>query len=370
MTATVDRDRLLAWRILTSGLSRHDDDDAGSLRPVLALGVQDRDGGAALALADRHPDPPTIGAPGDDTALAQAWTLRGTPHVHLRDDLPGLADALRPTSEAEAVAMLAGSGRALAAQGTRCLDALDVVAGAMRRLVTRPTPKAELSTALTAALDPRYVTFCAPCGVDHVPELLFRTAALPAGLGLVPGRPATLEPLRPVPSPAEVGRDHLVTGFLDLYGAATRAEVAAHLGTRPGNLPWPGTTPLTVDGERLQTTPDRLDRITATDPADVTGIVRLLPPGDPLLQPRTRSLTVPDRAYWTQLWPAIGPAGALLAGGGIAGTWRPRTAAGRLTVTVRPFRALTPAERRDIAAEAELVARVRGATDVALVLDA
>ncbi len=368
MTDSVDRTRLLAYRVLASGL-RRDGGDAGSLDGVLALGVQDRDGGAALALADRHPDPPPIGAPGDDTPPAQAWTLRGTPHVHRRADLPGLADALRPTSEAGAVAMLAGSGKALAARGTPSLEALDVVAAAMRRLVSGPTPKAELSTALTAALDPRYVTFCAPCGVDHVPELLFRTAALPAGLGLVPGRAATLEPLRPVSDPPTITREHLVTAFLDLYGAATKAEVAAHLGTRPGDLPWPATTPLTVAGERLQSTPDRIGRIAATDPEAVAGLVRLLPPGDPLLQPRTRSLTVPDQEHWKALWPAIGPAGALLAGGGIAGTWRPRTANGRLTLTVRPFRALTSDERRGLDAEAELAARVRGATDVTVVLD-
>ncbi len=362
MTGTVDRTHLMAYRILASGLDRR-----GSLDAVLALGVQDRDGSATVALAARHPDPPALGAPDDDTPLALAWTLRGTPHAHARSDLPRLAEALRPTSEAAATAMLVGSGRALAAQGTAALEALAAVADAMRHTVTRPTPKAALSAALTAALPSRYVAFCAPCGVDHVPEMVFRCAALPAGLGLVPGQKATLAPLRPVAPTTPHDVRNPVGDFLDLYGAATKAEVAAHLGTRPADLTWPDTGPVVVDGERLQTTPERWERIAATDVAAARDLVRLLPPGDPLLAPRTRRLTVPDKAHWKALWPALGPAGALLAGGDIAGTWRPKVHGRALTVTVSPFRSLTTAERQALDAEADLLRTVRGLDAVTVV---
>ncbi|WP_111765181.1 DNA glycosylase AlkZ-like family protein [Nakamurella deserti] len=362
----IERDRLTASRILASGLDR-----TGRLDAVLALGVQDRDGGAALALAARHPEPPLVGAPDAASPLALAWTLRGTPHVHPRADLQRVADALWPGSEAAATAVLAGSGKALAAQGTGALDALRAVADTMRRLVTRPMPKAEVSTALTVTLPARYVAFCTPCGTDHVPELLFRCAALPAGLGLVPGQKATLQPFGTVSVPAApAGTGGLVEAFLDLYGAATKAEVAAHLGTRPGDLTWPDTRTVVVDGERLQTTPDRRDRIAATDPAAVADLVRLLPPGDPLLQPRTRSLIVPDKAHWKALWPALGPAGAVLAGGEVAGTWRPKTQGRTLTLTVTPFRPLTAGQRRALDAEADRVRRVRGMAAAAVVIAA
>lgn len=376
---SVDRDTLMAYRVLACGLDRSAAEPADL--GVLALGLQDRDGSAAVALANRlrepaanHPEPPVrgnprtelIGAPADDTPLVVAWTLRGSPHVHPRGDLPRIAAAVRPTSESDAMAMLVGSGKALAAAGVAALDALDVVTAMMREVATGPVAKAELSTALTAALPGRYVSFCAGCGVDHVPEQLFRCAALPAGLGLVPGVRATLAPLSPAlaaPTTA-TGRDRLVATYLDLYGAATKAEVAAHLATTAGALEWPDTVPVVVDGERLQTTPDRLAAITGTDPSAVRDIVRLLPPGDPLLQPRTRSLIVPDRSRWKALWPALGPAGALLAGGRIAGTWRPKVTGRHLRLTVDVFGPLTRFERAALQTEADVIGRVRGLNTV------
>jgi DNA glycosylase AlkZ-like len=61
-----------------------------------------------------------------------------------------------------------------------------------------------------------------------------------------------------------------------------------------------------------------------------------------------RDLLLPDashrRALWTsRVWP-----GAVLIGGELAGTWRRADA----TVTVRPWRRLSPAERDAVAAEA------------------
>lgn len=364
MTHTLDRSVLMAFRILASGLDRSGPADA-----VLRVGVQDRDGSAAIALAAREPDadPATIGPPAADTPSTLAWTLRGTPHVHRRADLQRIADALWPVSERDAMAMLVGSGKALAANGTPAVEALGAVADAMRATVTGPMPKSALSTALTATLPRRYVARCAPCGVDHVPEMLFRSAALPAGLGLVPGQPATVQPLRDRPIPARAhGRERLVADLMELYGAATRAEIAAHVGVGTAELPWPDRVPVEVDGERLHTTPDLLTRIAATDPGRVTDLVRFLPPGDPLLQPRTRSLIVPDRTHWKTLWPALGPAGAVLAGGGIAGTWRPKTAGRSLTLTIQPFRRFTASEQDALDGEADLVRRIRGLDRVAV----
>ena len=78
---------------------------------------------------------------------------------------------------------------------------------------------------------------------------------------------------------------------------------------------------------------------------------RLLPAGDAyfLLQGTDRDLLVPDpdqrRALWTpRVWP-----GAVVVGGELAGTWR---RAGP-TMTVRPWRRLSRAERDAVAQEAE-----------------
>ena len=83
---------------------------------------------------------------------------------------------------------------------------------------------------------------------------------------------------------------------------------------------WPGTVDVTVDGVKLQTTQPLLDAVAAADVNRAAEPVRLLPPGDPLLQPRERILTAPDKATWKALAVEVGPAGALLAEGGLAGT--------------------------------------------------
>lgn len=77
---------------------------------------------------------------------------------------------------------------------------------------------------------------------------------------------------------------------------------------------------------------------------------RLLPSGDAylLLQGTDRELMVPDpdrrRALWTpRVWP-----GGLLVDGELAGTWRRADA----TMTIQPWRPLSPRERDVVAAEA------------------
>ena len=49
--------------------------------------------GVATARPEDWPGAPALGAPDADTPLALAWTLRGTPHVHPRGDLPRITAA-------------------------------------------------------------------------------------------------------------------------------------------------------------------------------------------------------------------------------------------------------------------------------------
>ena len=87
----------------------------------------------------------------------------------------------------------------------------------------------------------------------------------------------------------------------------------------------------------------------ASSPAP-TDAVRLLPSGDTwyLLQGVERELLVPDPVQRGQLWTSRVWPGALLVGGETIGTWRRAEA----TVTVQPWRRLTPTEREAIEAEA------------------
>ncbi len=202
-------------------------------------------------------------------------------------------------------------------------------------------------------------------------EMLFRVAALPGAIGLVPDtKPVVLEPLShpyPPPSASRSGRrrlDDLVTEYYRLYGTGTATEVAAHLGTSARSIRESMPADLVtvaVDGTRTQAPAAIVDQLAGADIEAAAGLVRLLPPADPLLQPRDRALLAPDRASQKELWPILGSPGAVLARGEIAGIWRTRAGGRSLTVTVTLWRKLAKDERTALQSEAELVGTIRAA---------
>ena len=347
----VTRADVLAFRVRAHQLDR----TAGTVADtaVLDLGVQDTGADAGRwALAVRGvTDVP-------DDALALVWTLRGAPHLYRRDDLPGVAAATAPFSEADAAKRVFDAAKPLKAAGIPVLDALDRVAAEMRGIVAVPTVKGEMSRQLTDRLDGPYLRFCRPCDATHVFEQPFRLAALRAGLELDPGTSPPV--LRPVPGfrPAPTAPPHLdvVRGYLRLHGPATPQQVAAYLDApvREVEDRWPDdAVEVQVDGERrwlLAADADRLDG----GPVRVT---RLLGPFDPYLQTRDRALLVPDAERAKDLWRVLGRPGAVLVDGEVAGTWRPRKAGRRLRVVVEAWADL---DRTALAEESQRLAEVRG----------
>ena len=64
----------------------------------------------------------------------------------------------------------------------------------MRKIVTKPTTKGEISRRLSDELGAPYVRYCRVCKATHSYEQPFRLAALQAGLVLQPGTsPPVLE---------------------------------------------------------------------------------------------------------------------------------------------------------------------------------
>ena len=351
MGSSLTRRQALGFRVRAQQLDR----DSGTLADtaVLDIGVQDTGtDGAPWALAIRGlADPPR-------DELTTVWTLRGAPHVYRRADLPAVAAATQPFSDADAGKRIFDASKPLKAAGIPNLVALDTVADAMRSIVTAPMVKGEMSTRLTAVLDEPYLRHCRPCQATHVHEQPFRLAALRAGLELEPGTsPPVLRPVHGL-TPADDVPERLdvVRAYLRLLGPATPQHVAGYLDAPVADVKalWPAdAVAVAVDGERRWLLAEDVDRI-GEEPADVT---RLLAPFDLYLQARDRPLLVDDAVRAKDLWRVLGRPGGVLQDGEIVGTWRARKAGTAVTVSVDLW---APADREAITEQAERLAGFRG----------
>jgi hypothetical protein len=350
----VTRRQVLGLRLRAQQLDR----DSGTVADtaLLDIGVQDTGADGALwALAIRGVEQPS------PDKLATVWTVRGAPHVYRRADLPAVAAATAPFSDADAGKRIFDASRPLKAAGIPNLAALDTVAHAMRSIVTGPMVKGEMSTRLTAVLPEPYLRFCRACNAVHTYEQPFRLAALRAGLELEPGTSPPV--LRPVPglSPAANVPDRLdvVRAYLRLLGPATPQHVAGYLDAAVADVKshWPAdAVEVSVDGERRWLLADDLDRL-GDGPDEVT---RLLAPFDLYLQARDRPLLVPDAGRAKDLWRMLGRPGGVLSGGEVVGIWRARKSGASVGVSVELWTPLTPAGRTAIGEQAERLAAFRG----------
>ena len=352
----VTRSQVLAFRVRAQQLDRA---AGGTLddTAVLDLGVQDTgpDGGL-WALANRGVDVAALS--GDE--LATAWTIRGAPHLYRRADLPGVAAATAPFSDADAGKRIFDAAKPLKAAGIANLAALDAVAAAMRSVVTAPMVKGDVSGRLTALMEPPYLRECRPCNAVHLYEMPFRLAALRAGLELQAGTsPPVLQPI-PGFTPAETVPERLdvVRGYLRLLGPATPKEVAGYLDAPVKDVQarWPSdAVEVSVAGERrwvLAADVGRLD-------AGPVAATRLLGPYDLFLQARDRSLLVDDPARQKDLWRVLGRPGAVLVDGEVVGTWRARRSGGAVTVSVELWSGGRDAVRDPVGEQAERLAAFR-----------
>jgi Winged helix DNA-binding domain len=295
-----------------------------------------------------------------DRDLVKLWTIRGAPHVYRRKDLPSVAAAVAPFSEADAGKRIFDAAKPLKAAGISSLAALDVVAATMRSVVTKPTPKGEASGRLSTLLDPPYLRWCRACNATHIYEMPFRLAALRAGLELqADTSPPVLRSfgrVKPVAKPSP--RHDTIRAFLRLLGPAMPKHVADYLDAPVKDVTarWPDdAVEVSVDGEQRWLFADDADALTA----GVAKTTRLLGPFDLFLQTKDRPLLVNDAARAKALWPVLGRPGALLADGEIAGMWRPRKSGKSFKVLVELWAKPSPALRKAVGAQAELLAAHR-----------
>ncbi|MBB4908997.1 DNA glycosylase AlkZ-like family protein [Actinophytocola algeriensis] len=372
MAHRLDRAQVLAYRAGAQGLTGADPAD------VLTVGLQDTPGGsAALALRQR-----TGGALTPDLVLA--LTMRGSPHLHRRADLPMLRAALRPPDNQALRAYLGGYGDTLIAADIDGPALLAEVAHELRAAFPGETAtKGELSGAVTPRVPEVARPWCAGCGVHHVADGLFRLATLYAGIELVPGEGRRLRfRLGPDPGDEPAGESAertqrstqentegkataaLLRTAVRLAGPLTLGDLVMWLDTRSVTAPpewlrpaWSALDDLVevdVDGITLHADPAALDGAAPAPPP-----VLLLPPRDTYLLGH-RPLLVPDRALAKELWRPVGSPGSLVVDGEPAGVWRASKSGRTLTLTVTAHRKLTARHRSALDAQAAVVAEARG----------
>ena len=185
------------------------------------------------------------------------------------------------------------------------LDALAVVASAMRAIVTRPTVKGEVSRRLSDELGEPYVRFCRVCDATHLYEQPFRLAALQAGLVLQPGTsPPVLERVKGWDAPAyrhlaedATSRFDVIRNHLRFFGPTSAADVAAYVDSPRKEVAarWPDDVAVVrVDGVERAVLAADVEEL--REPPSVEGVVRMLGPFDPYLQLRDRELLASTRS--------------------------------------------------------------------------
>ena len=355
MVVSVTRSQVLGFRVRAQQLDRESTKLADAA--VLDIGAQDTGpDGAMWALANRGVDVSAL----TGRELSKVWTIRGAPHFYRRKDLPSVAAAVEPFSEADAGKRIFDASKPLKAAGISNLAALDEVAATMRSLVTGPMVKGDVSGALTTLLDEPYLRSCRPCNTTHIYEMPFRLAALRAGLELqADTSPPVLQPVaRFKPAAKASSRHDVVRAYLRLLGPATPKQVADYVDAPVKDVKarWPSDTiEVSVDGEQRWLLADDEDNA-AGDPVTTT---RLLGPFDLFLQAKDRPLLVADPARAKALWPVLGRPGAVLLDGEIAGLWRPRKSGKTFNVNVELWRKATPAVRKAVSGQAERLAAFR-----------
>ena len=384
--------QVIAFRMNRLGLGQRIRDVRGCADGV---GLPDFPPGAAqAALAPRleRARPELLEEAFERRALVRVRAMRGAPVVVRAEDLDLFVSGVLPGDEASMRAFIGAAMSSVKAAKMTAVEAVELVTGEARRaLARRALDRDALHAALRAALPAGLLPYCRPCDSHHVHPSLVYAAALRGRLVLFPrsdgpylvaradrwlaagkaagGRRAGAESSS---APAE-----LLRRFLRAYGPSTAPEFAAWAGIGGGQprAIWKQVeeelAPVEVDLEVGAGSRRPARWILAADRDALAGAsvparqVRLLSPGDPLLQLRDRPLLVPDAALQKVIWKNLAPTGVLLVGSEVAGVVRAKKKKDRLEVVIEPVGKLAAPARGPAEEEAARLAAARG-MDLAL----
>ncbi len=318
----VTRSQALAFRATRHGLAvrRPHDELVEAVRPVGLRRTKNAARSLAARVEDVTDDDVTDAL--DDGRLVAFYGPRGTVVMAPPVDVPVFTAGAAPDGEASLRAALPGVFvRRLDQAGVTATDALAAVAEATWIvLADGPLPRGETAIAVTRLVPEALTPPCrGRCPDSHVEDSLFRLT----GVRFYRSEDVLVAP--EAPRPGRPWRTEFVRRYLSCYGPSTTKALAAWAGI--GNADARASleelsgevTETFVDGQKagvlLTSDGGRL----AT--ADVKG-VRFLPPYDPYLEDRDRSLLVPSREVQKAVWRAAGNPGVVLEDGEPVAIWR------------------------------------------------
>jgi len=359
-------DQILAFRLARSGL-----DERRARTPAEAAACPASDftrDGALLALAARSDEitREDYEAAVDRGDLALAHIVRGAIHALAPEDVARYGRALLADDDADLGRQLGQQVQRLVAEhGLTATGALAEVADATRDALAggAALDKNALHAELRARVRKELMPWCRSCESHHVAPMLWRFATVAAGVRLDSGRRYVAGD-----DDADGAADAAgaVRRFLRFYGPSTPSDLADWAGLAKGHARrlWDD-----VAGELQEVATERGPAwVLAEDAADLASPpqargVRLIPPGDPVLQKPSRPVIAPGQELRKQMFRPVASPGAVLQDGRLAGLWRAKSKGRRLEVAIEPLGRL---RRADIEGEAERVAALRGARDVAV----
>lgn len=343
-------DRVLAFRLATQGVNER----ARTVAEVAAsFALQDSPPGAALTAVNARSDGAAqlhelrerrelVALPNPRTAIA----------IVPADDVATYLEALKPPDERALEAVLLNAAPrdfedARRRAVTAVADALD------GRVLSRDALHEELRGRLPRELLP----WCEACQSHHARRGLLTVAALEGRLCVAgrEGRQNTFARTDQWIAPQPADGHELARRYLHHLGPSTHGDLAAWAGIAPSHAK---ALLRAVDDELVQVGKAFLlaaDSALFEHPPPPRG-VRLLGPGDPLLNARDREVLAPDKAVRQRIWRPVGSPGVVLHDGRLAGLWRARKQGGKLRVETEWL-----GEPVDIRPEAERLAALRGA---------
>jgi hypothetical protein len=386
---TVTPRQIIAFRLGRSGLRRRTSE---LLDAVGEVGLTDFPPGAAqAALAPRLRDasPDTLVQAFERRVLVRMRAMRGAPVVVRAEDLALFAAGMLPPDEKSMRAFIGPALTSVKAAKLSSLEAVErVTREAVAALAHGPLDRDALHAELRRRMPKGLLHYCRMCDSHHVHPSLVYAVALAAPLVLFPQDEGPyllaradrwLEGKRARRKGGAAPAEELLRRFLRVYGPSTLGDFAAWAGLGGGQPQaiWAALerelTPVEVllDNMRASARPtlrwilqSDAKALTAADPDELESVVRLLSPGDPLLQLRDRALLVPDSKLQKVIWKNLGPTGLALAGTDIIGLTRVQKKQSSLLLTVEVTGKTSSKLHAAVEEEAVHLARARGAADV------